>query len=149
MFSNMTVADLFRLFLPSLLGFFVSSLPNCQPGSHAGSVVKFRPPGYVFGIVWPILYLLLGSAWVYTIKKLKNRWVDLFYGAIVFFLTSWIVVYGCYDNKKGGVYAIFLGLLATLMATQISELPSRLMLTPLVVWLIFAGLLNAFEVQLS
>ena len=30
---------------------------------------KLSPPNYVFGIVWPILYLLLGAAWVLSNSK--------------------------------------------------------------------------------
>ena len=140
-----------RLFLPTISGFFVSSLPHCRPGEGAGSIVKFRPPGFVFGLVWPVLYLLLGAAWVYTEShtEISRAVVDICYGTLVFFLTLWIVVYGCLHNKKGGVYVIFLAILATIVSRDISLPLSRVLLSPLLVWLLFAGLISVFEVQLS
>lgn len=140
-----------RLCLPAISGFFVSSLPHCRPGKGSGSVVKFRPPGFVFGLVWPVLYLLLGSAWVYTHSHsaTPGAFVDIFYGTLVFFLTLWIVVYGCLHNKKGGVYVIFLAILATIVSRDISLPLSRVLLSPLLVWLLFAGLISVVEVQLS
>lgn len=148
---SLTTSQWIRLVLPSVSGFFVSSLPHCRPGKKAGSVVKFRPPGFVFGLVWPVLYLLLGAAWVYAQRhsETPGAFVDICYGMLVFFLTLWIVVYGCLHNKKGGVYVIFLAIFATIMSRDISPQLSRVLLSPLLVWLLFAGLISVFEVQLS
>jgi tryptophan-rich sensory protein len=48
--------NLMRLFYPIVIGFTVSKF--CKM-SKSGVNVKFRPPPFVFGIVWPILYLLM------------------------------------------------------------------------------------------
>ena len=32
-------------------------------GMETGKDIPFRPPGWVFGVVWPILLLLIGYSW--------------------------------------------------------------------------------------
>ena len=151
MSMTLTVSQWIRFLLPMFSGFFVSSLPKCRPGKSAGVIAKFRPPSFVFGLVWPVLYLLLGGAWVYTQShtKVSQTWVDFCYGTLVFFLTTWIVVYGCLGHKKTGVYIIFLSLLTTMVSRDISPTLPRIMLAPLLVWLLFAGLISIFEVQFT
>ena len=52
-----TYGQISRLLYPMIIGFIVSS--QCKMGKDSGKSIKFRPPGYIFGIVWPILYLLM------------------------------------------------------------------------------------------
>ena len=62
--------------------------------------VKFRPPGYIFGIVWPILFTLIGLSWVNSANKLKSRLSDILYLSLSLLLASWIIVYSCIKDKK-------------------------------------------------
>ena len=126
----------------------MNAIPQCKMNKNAGSVVKFRPPSYMFGIVWTILYILFGISWIITISKNKNKLlIDLLYSLVTILLTLWIVVYSCLKNKKGGVYVLFGTICSVILCMNISPLESRMMLSLLLTWLLLASLLNTFEVQ--
>lgn len=126
----------------------MNAIPQCKMNKNAGSVVKFRPPSYMFGIVWTILYILFGISWIITISKNKNKLlIDLLYSLVTILLTLWIVVYSCLKNKKGGVYVLFGTICSVILCMNISPLQSRMMLSLLLTWLLLASLLNTFEVQ--
>ena len=103
-----------------------------------------NPPGYVFGIVWPILYLLMGiTAWR-TFKIIKNLfYVQLFLNAIwswLFFsfqfpLISLIDIW----------LLIYLNIKIILNVLKIDKL-AGLLYTPYILWLLFASYLNLFIV---
>ena len=66
---------------------------------RSGVNVKFRPPPYVFGIVWPILYILLGLSWINSNPD-KNMNIEIMFFVLSSLLAYWIVVYACQKNKK-------------------------------------------------
>ena len=141
--------NIIRLLLPMLLGYLTShSCWNKVSSKRAGSNVSFRPPVYIFGIVWPILYLLLGLSWVIAKKtKKSNDHVELCYISISILLASWIFVYGCKNRKVWGVYSIVMSIGAIIMTMNLVGVESRVLLVPLLTWLLLALLLNVFEVS--
>ena len=105
---------------------------------------NLNPPGYVFGIVWPILYLLMGiTVWrnFFTIKNIF--YIQLFFNAIwswLFFsfhlpLISLIDIW----------LLIFINIKILFMVSKEDRLAAFLY-TPYVVWLLFASYLNLFIV---
>ena len=56
-----------------------------------GSNVSFRPPGYVFAIVWPILLFLLGISWF--IRRKKKYAINFIYILLIILLISLIQTY--------------------------------------------------------
>ena len=125
-----------------ILPFILVNLTSmfCNPGSDAGQTVKFRPPKEAFIIVWPILLSLLGLAWYNSLSS----W--LLYTMLTICLCLWLIVYSCFKNKMGGVYTLLLTLLILLMTYTASNKTSQYLLCPLIVWIIFALLLNVFEI---
>ena len=103
-----------------------------------------NPPGYVFGIVWPILYLLMGiTAWR-TFEIIKNLfYVQLFLNAIwswLFFsfhlpLISLIDIW----------LLIYININIVYKALKIDKL-AGLLYVPYILWLLFASYLNLFIV---
>ena len=61
------------------------SISDVQPRE-----VPLQPPDWVFGIVWPGLYLTTGIAWA-----MSGPDVDLPLGAATMLSCSWLVVYTC------------------------------------------------------
>ena len=59
---GLNLEDYIYLFLPLVSGYTVSAF--CAPTKSAASNIKFRQPSWIFGIVWPILYILIGLAWI-------------------------------------------------------------------------------------
>lgn len=139
--------NILRLLFAMILGFGINMIPRCKMTPKAGQTVKFRPPSYVFGVVWPILYILFGLSWIFAKQKMKTRQVDILFALQAVLLTSWIVVYSCLSNKKGGIYVLLLNILVLMIIIMLVPLKSQLMLVPLLVWILFALLLNIFEVQ--
>ena len=121
-----------RLFVPALMGYGVSTI--CSVGKREGSKSKLTPKPWVFGVVWPILYILIGMAWVES--KDKNK--DITFGALSTILASWIIVYGCYRNKIVGAYIIAASIAATVLALQFTTKKGMFYLVPLLAWLIIA-----------
>jgi tryptophan-rich sensory protein len=139
------VLNIFRFCLPAGIGFLTGAL--C-PLRNAGSSIPARPPGYVFGIMWTLLYILVGLAWIYASRI---HWMyDVAFLALSLLLASWTVVYGCGNGKKAALYILLLNLLAATMITISLVLHGcfwALSLVPLVIWLIFATMLNYTEVN--
>ena len=103
-----------------------------------------NPPGHLFGIVWPILYLLMGiTAWR-TFEIIKNLfYVQLFLNAIwswLFFsfhlpLISLIDIW----------LLIYINIKIILIVLKKDKL-AGLLYAPYILWLLFASYLNLFIV---
>ena len=137
------------LFAPALIGYGTYFLCPFDPKDSPLSQT-IRPPNWVFSIVWPILYLSIGLAWTQsrTIAKVKSkRMIDYAYLALSILLASWSVVYSCQKNKKNGIFVLVLSIMCTLVAYTTSPLSSKLLMCPLLAWLIYALMLNIIEVN--
>lgn len=139
--------------LPFLLGTVSGFL---SPMKAAGKRIKARPPGYVFGIVWTLLFLLYGAAWNLTISYWANDpvipdgWLTgeigyilsmVLYSINMACLFAWPFVY----NHTGPWSAMFLllgSLVLTLASAMISPPSAGVCLSPLLGWEIFALFLN-------
>ena len=131
-----------------LLTLIVGSLASTNTGTdtwYLGLVKSnLNPPGYVFGIVWPILYLLMGITIWRTYSVIKNLfYVQLFLNAIwswLFFsfhlplialLDIWLL--------------IFINLKILLLISKEDKLAAFLF-APYIIWLFFASYLNLYIV---
>ena len=150
---NWNTENIVRFILPMSFGYLTShSCWKKGPSKRAGNSVAFRPPAYIFGIVWPILYVMIGLSWVIASKTKKTyihtyTHIDVCYLSISILLASWIFVYGCKNRKVWGVYAIALSIGAVIMTMNLVGVESRVLLVPLITWLLLALLLNVFEVS--
>ena len=129
-----------------LITYIVGSLASSSAGTDSWyqSLVKsnLNPPGYVFGIVWSILYLLMGiTAWrtFYTIKNLF--YIQLFFNAIWswLFFSFHLPVISLIDIWL----LIFINIKILFMILKQDKLAAFLY-TPYIVWLLFASYLNLF-----
>ena len=128
-----------------VLGRFVE-----QNMKYQKKVLNVRPPGWVFGVAWFILYILFGTAWVFAIDNpQKDNVIDnsnqlriwLTYGITLLLLYSWSFVFNRISTKYA-LYILLLSLLGTFICYTLSPLTSQILLSPLVIWLIFAGQMN-------
>ena len=74
---------LIYLFIPMLSVYIVSYYYPVT--KQAGKDIWFRPPPYVFGIVWPILLLLIGFSW-YLRPNLS-----FYYTILTILLSTWSI----------------------------------------------------------
>ena len=126
----------------------VGSLASSNSGTdlwYQGLVKSdLNPPGYVFGIVWPTLYLLMGiTAWrtydtikdIFYIQLFLNAiWSWLFFSfqlPLISLIDLWLL--------------IFINIKILLMIYKEDKLAAFLYV-PYIMWLLFASYLNLFIV---
>jgi tryptophan-rich sensory protein len=116
---------------------------------------SFMPPGWAFGVVWPILYAMLGIAlamilaeprsdrrrtalWLFFIQLALNfAWSPLFFAA--------------HDVNLAKIVIFAMAAIAAAAAGQFFRLRgvAGLLLIPYLAWLIFAATLNAAILNLN
>lgn len=126
-----------KILLPNFLARFVSIFANMDRIWY-NSLRKspLTPPGYIFGLVWPILYLSLG----YVLANLQiDNPASIFLYLNLFLNLSWIYVYNSLRSLQGGFLIIILMIL-TLVGFFYSNPQVNLsyILFPYFLWLVFA-----------
>jgi len=125
-----------ELLIPLLTVFAASAIyPVSQT---AGAQVSFRPPPYVFAIVWPVLLILLGYSW-----SLRPD-LSLQYAALTLLLALWPAIF--YYSPRLAFCEIILTALATGILIFQGEGLSSYLLIPLELWLSFASVLNFYTI---
>ena len=110
------------------------------------SLIKsdLNPPGYVFGIVWPILYLLMSISAYRNFDSIAR----LFFIQL-FFNTIWSWLFFFYQLPFIALLniwlLIFLNINILIVLAKRDKL-STVLYIPYVIWLLFASYLNLFIV---
>lgn len=137
------------LLIPLSLGFLSYLLAKNGIAFYSEYLNKpsFAPPKYLFGIVWTILYTLLGisSYKVYNSMSCHKANCLLLYGINLFFLFIWPLVFFQLEARLFAfVIIVFLDIASILMTIcfyGISKSAAYLQI-PYLLWLIFASILN-------
>lgn len=110
--------------------------------------IFFQPPGYVFGLVWTILYLCLGL-YLYMLlgEKIDKLPITilLYIAYVVNMLANltWMPVVNRFRNPVLGIYLIGVMLLTSMLSFAIDPSPyRRALLAPYMTWLMLALALN-------
>jgi tryptophan-rich sensory protein len=131
------------LFAPLILGWLFGSICPVRGGPRT----KSQPPGWVFGIVWPVLFLLIGFNWK---KTADDKILSVLHLLLVTGLNLWVFQAGCKNNYRTGVL-LFVPIIALTLAIWMKS--SKLyssgwwVMTPLLGWLLFAHQLNVHIVE--
>ena len=146
MFSPNSKANLVLLIpLTLIVGSFASANTGTDMWYQGLIKSDLNPPGYVFGIVWPILYLLMGiTAWR-TFEIIKNPfYIQLFLNAIWswLFFTFHLPLISLIDIWL----LIYINIKIVFKVLKIDKL-AGLLYTPYILWLLFASYLNLFIVM--
>ena len=138
----------FSVFIYVILALIIGSLASSNTADDVWyqALIKspLNPPGYVFGIVWPILYLLMSISAFRTFNETKNLFlIQLLFNALwswLFFafqmpfvalLNIWLLIY---LNIKINLKMFY------------QDKLSGLLFIPYILWLFFASYLNLFIV---
>lgn len=108
------------------------------------------PPGWIFPVVWTILFLLMGFA-SYLVslspKTVEKRRALFIYGLQLIVNFFWSILFFNLENYLGAFIWIILLLVLILVTaydfSKISKLAGRLLI-PYILWVLFAGYLNLF-----
>ncbi len=107
----------------------------------------FVPPSYVFGVVWPILYLMIAiSFWEVWIKrKTQKKIVYIYFFLQIFFNLAWPFCFFYLQNiLLGFIDIILLDIFIFLTLIRFAKISifSTIMLIPYALWVLFATYLN-------
>lgn len=125
---------------PLISGYAMGQI--CPMTSRAGENIPARPPAWTFGIVWPLLYIAMGIAWVRTRQSANS---DVLFILLTGCLLLWQYFYSCQGKTKAALYTLVAAVaaaLGTALWINSKDRVSSLLLVPLIVWLIFATMLN-------
>ena len=105
---------------------------------------SLNPPGYIFGIVWPILYILMSISAFRTFSETRKLFlIQLFFNAI------WSWLFFAFHMPIAALLNIWI-LIALNIKLYVSMLRidtiSGILFIPYIVWLCFASYLNLFIV---
>ena len=105
---------------------------------------NLNPPGYIFGIVWPILYFLMSISAYRTFNSIKN----LFYVQLIL-NTIWSWLFFSFHMPLISLIdinlLIFLNIFILFKIFKV-DIFSGVIYLPYIMWLIFASYLNIFIV---
>ena len=138
----------FSVFIYVILALIIGGLASSNTADdvwyQALNKSPLNPPGYVFGIVWPILYLLMSISAFRTFNETKNLFlIQLLFNALwswfffafqmpfVALLNIWLLIY---LNIKINLKMFY------------QDKLSGLLFIPYILWLFFASYLNLFIV---
>ena len=128
------------VFIALILGGLSSSNTALDPWYQGLIKSDLNPPGYVFGIVWPFLYILMAISAYLTFEKVNK----LFLLQLVF-NTAWSWLFFAFQLPLLALIDIYLLIAVNIyiyfLMKQDSRLASHLYL-PYIIWLIFASHLN-------
>ena len=105
------------------------------------------PPGWVFPIVWSVLFILMGvsAALVWKSDSPERSDALFIYGTQLVVNFLWTIFYFSFNARLLAFFwLIFLLLLVLLMTVRFSRISPRAarLQIPYIVWLVFAGYLN-------
>ncbi len=137
-------------FIPGIIGVFFTPHGASNVWYNALAKSVLTPSGWVFGVAWTILYILLGIALFLVIITKKNRvnksgayW--LFVGQMVLNALWSIVFFGAHMPALALLVLIFLIVESIYMARAFHRIESAAgyLVWPYIAWMCFATYLNA------
>ena len=116
---------------------------TCMPLRSAAARVPFRPPSWVFGVVWPVLYVTTGVAW----RRAGYRF-DSSFLPITALCCLWLVLYSCLRAQRVAAAVLVLSAILSWWLCLKLKYTARIFLIPLAVWLTYASYLNIASLPL-
>ncbi|MBQ9314785.1 MAG: tryptophan-rich sensory protein [Clostridia bacterium] len=134
------------ILIPLLTGILISII--ISPYMDYGTLIQpaFAPPGFLFPIVWTILYILMGvSDGVLRSNELDVKQTNLIYYLQLFFNAMWSIIFFVLKWRLlAFVWIIILLILIVIMIIKFYEKNrvAGLLQIPYLVWVAFASYLN-------
>jgi tryptophan-rich sensory protein len=132
------------VFLALVLGGLASSNTSTDVWYQSLNKSDLNPPGFVFGIVWPILYILMSISAYRTFSQTSR----IFFIQLVF-NTAWSWMFFAFHMPFLALLNIWMLIYwNTSLAFKMIKIDklSAILYSPYVIWLIFASYLNLFIV---
>ena len=102
------------------------------------------PPNYVFGIAWSILYTLIIVSFITNNKYCLKCPLTYFFILQFVFNLMWTPVFFKLKQPILAIIVLLLTLTFTILYFIKSNTISKVLLSPYILWLLFAGYLNMY-----
>lgn len=140
-------AEIVLALTPLVAGSAVGAITNARGRGWYRTLSKPRwtPPDAVFGPVWTVLYLTQGVAAVLVARRRPRRLALGLFAAQLVLNLAWSVLF--FGRRRADVAlldlsALWVALLATVVAFARLRVGAALLLLPYLAWTTFAGALN-------
>jgi translocator protein len=137
--------------LPQAAGYLGSVFTRPATEAWYQSLDKpwFTPPDITFGIVWPVLYLMMGIASYLIWKERKThptaRTGIYLYGIQLVLNLAWSILFFGIKSTEAAFYEIVVLILVVIITTIVFFRVRRAagwLMVPYLLWLIYAAMLN-------
>ena len=136
------------LMIAVILTAVIGSIASTSAGTDSWYLLlnksKLNPPGYVFGIVWPILYILMMVSAFLAHKKVFSIFIIQ-----LFFNAAWSWLFFRFQMPLIALLDIYLLIAINIYILNLMYKENKLaffLFIPYVVWISFASYLNLFIV---
>ena len=138
----------FTLIVSVILAAAIGSMASTSAGTDSWYLLlnksELNPPSYVFGTVWPILYILMMVSAFLTHKKIFSIFIIQ-----LFFNAAWSWLFFRFQMPLIALLDIYLLIAINIYILNLMYKENKLaffLYTPYVVWISFASYLNLFIV---
>lgn len=140
---------LIHLAIPLAVGGLASLLSGGMGSYKIINQPPLSPPGWVFPVVWSLLYLMMGYAsYLVTVSgkpetEIRRAWI--LYGIQLFLNFLWPIVFfgfGWYLAAFFVLMALWLAIYLTMRQFSLIDERAGDLLLPYILWVTFAGYLN-------
>jgi tryptophan-rich sensory protein len=103
------------------------------------------PPGYLFGLVWTILYIMMGVSLYLIIMKTKDKTPYVLFGAQLILNFFWTLIFFGLKNISlaiAEIVALWVLLLGTIITFKKYSKTAAYLLIPYILWVTFATILT-------
>ena len=135
------------IYIVSLIPWFISSIlfPFNQNFYQTLNLPVFNPPGIVFAIIWPILYILIALSFFLILKNKEVTKSYMFAYLVNYILNQSFSLFFFYLNNLTltlyNTILLFLSTIYLLIETKKVNKTSFYLLIPYLIWIIFATIL--------
>ena len=138
----------FTLIVAVILAAAIGSMASTSAGTDSWYLLldksKLNPPSYVFGIVWPILYILMMVSAILAHKKIFSIFIIQ-----LFFNAAWSWLFFRFQMPLEALLDIYLLIALNIYILILMYKENKIaffLYIPYVVWISFASYLNLFIV---
>ena len=138
----------FILIIAVILAAAIGSMASTSAGTDSWYLLldksELNPPSYVFGIVWPILYILMMASAFLALKKIFSIFI-----VQLFFNAAWSWLFFRFQMPLIALLDIYLLIAINIYILNLMYKENKLaflLFIPYVVWISFASYLNLFIV---
>ena len=138
----------FTLIVAVIFAAAIGSIASTSAGTDSWYLLldksELNPPSYVFGIVWPILYILMMVSAFLAHKKIFSIFIIQ-----LFFNASWSWLFFRFQMPLVALFDIYILIIINIYLLYLMYKESKigfLLFIPYVLWISFASYLNLFIV---